>query len=91
MKELEKVPKELKGSEILYKKQQYELTSTCRVPISSCICNRGCPTWPSMGGEALGLAKILGPSKGECQGQEAGVGGLGSKAGGVIGDLQRGK
>jgi hypothetical protein len=31
-----------------------------------------------MGGEALGLAKILGPSIGECQGQEAGVGGLGA-------------
>jgi hypothetical protein len=27
-----------------------------------------------MGGEALGLAKIICPSTGECQGQEAGVG-----------------
>ena len=35
-----------------------------------------------MGGEALGLAKILGPSIGECQGQEVGVGGLGSRVGG---------
>jgi hypothetical protein len=35
-----------------------------------------------MGGEALGLAKIICPSTGECQGQEAGVGGLGSRAGG---------
>jgi hypothetical protein len=33
-----------------------------------------------MGGEALGLAKIICPSTGECQGQEAGVGGLGSRA-----------
>jgi hypothetical protein len=33
-----------------------------------------------MGGEALGLGKILCPSTGECQGQEAGVGGLGSTA-----------
>ena len=32
-----------------------------------------------MGGEALGLAKIICPSTGECQGQEAGVGGLGSR------------
>jgi hypothetical protein len=31
-----------------------------------------------MGGEALGLVKIVCPSTGECQGQEAGVGGLGS-------------
>jgi hypothetical protein len=29
-----------------------------------------------MGGEALGLAKIICPSNGECQGQEVGVGEL---------------
>jgi hypothetical protein len=34
-----------------------------------------------MGGEALSLAKIICPSTGECQGQEAGVGGLGSGGG----------
>ena len=34
-----------------------------------------------MGGEALGLAKILCPSIGECPGQEVGVGGLESRAG----------
>jgi hypothetical protein len=32
-----------------------------------------------MGGEALGLAKIICPSTGECQGEEAGVGGLGGR------------
>jgi hypothetical protein len=43
-----------------------------------------------MGGEALGLAKILCPSVGERQGQEAGVGGLGSRGMGEgIGDFQR--
>jgi hypothetical protein len=31
----------------------------------------------------LGLTKIICPSTGECQGQEAGVGGLVSRAGGV--------
>jgi hypothetical protein len=36
---------------------------------------------PSLGEEALGLAKFICPSTGECQDQEAGVGGLGSKAG----------
>jgi hypothetical protein len=35
-----------------------------------------------MGREALGLAKILCPSIGECQGQKVGMGGLGSRAGG---------
>ena len=32
--------------------------------------------------EALGLAKIICPSTGECRGQEVGVGGLGSRVGG---------
>jgi hypothetical protein len=35
-----------------------------------------------MGGEALGLVKIICPSTGECQGQEAEVDGLGSRVGG---------
>ena len=41
----------------------------------------GWPSWPSVGGVALGLVKILGPSIGDCQGQEVGVGGLGSREG----------
>jgi hypothetical protein len=49
--------------------------------------------WPSQssrGGEAFGLAKILCLSTGVCQGQEAGVGGLGSRGrGGKIGYFQR--
>jgi hypothetical protein len=40
-----------------------------------------------MRGEALGLVKIICPSTGECLGQEAGVGGLGSRAGEGIGDF----
>jgi hypothetical protein len=35
-----------------------------------------------MGGEALGLAKIIYLSIGECQGQEVGMCGLESRAGG---------
>jgi hypothetical protein len=50
--------------------------------VSSCICSRECPSQPSMGGESLGNSKTICPSTGECQGQEAGVDGLGSKAGG---------
>ena len=34
-----------------------------------------------MGGEALGIENIMCPSTGECQGQEVGVGGLGSRVG----------
>jgi hypothetical protein len=43
-----------------------------------------------MGGEALGLVKIICPSTGECQGQEAGVGGLGSSARGGYSEFHRG-
>jgi hypothetical protein len=48
-------------------------------------------SWSSMGGEALGPVKVLCPTIGECLGQEAGVGGLGSR-GRVerIGDFWRG-
>jgi hypothetical protein len=35
-----------------------------------------------MGGKSLGLVKIICPSTGERHGQEAGVGGLESRAGG---------
>jgi hypothetical protein len=35
-----------------------------------------------MGGETLGISKIICPSRGECQDQEVGVGGLGSRVGG---------
>ena len=57
---------------------------------SNCICSRGCPSWSSMGGEAFGLAKILCPSIGECQGHEMRVGGLGDRERKGIGDFQRG-
>jgi hypothetical protein len=43
---------------------------------SSCICSRGWLSGSSMGGDALSPVKVLCPSIGECQGQEAGVGGL---------------
>ena len=50
----------------LYKKdQQYELNSTLKNCVSSYICNRGWPSRPSMGGEALGLVKIICPWVGE--------------------------
>jgi hypothetical protein len=41
----------------------------------------------SLGGETFALAKIICPSTGECQGQEAGVGRLGSRAGEEYGRL----
>jgi hypothetical protein len=44
-----------------------------------------------MGGEALGLAKIICPSTGESWGQKAGVGGLGIRAGGGYSGLSERK
>jgi hypothetical protein len=44
-----------------------------------------------MGGEALGIVKIICPSTGECQGQKAGVGALGIRGRGEdIEDFRRG-
>jgi hypothetical protein len=59
--------------------------------VSSCTCSRGWPNRPSMGEEALGLSKIICPRTGERQGQEAGVGGLQSRAGGGYGGLSERK
>jgi hypothetical protein len=45
------------------------------------------PNRPSLGGEALGLAKIICPNTGEYQGQEAGVGGWRAGSGEGIRDF----
>jgi hypothetical protein len=57
--------------------------------VSSYICSSAWPSQPSMGGEALGLVKIICLSTGECEGQEVGVGGLGSRMGGGYRGLWR--
>jgi hypothetical protein len=44
-----------------------------------------------MGGEALGPVKVLCPSIGKSQGQEAGVGWLGSRVGGGDREFSEGK
>jgi hypothetical protein len=52
------------------------------------IGSRGWPSLLSMGEEAFGVVKVLCPNIGECQGQEARVGGLGRRGGGEgIGDF----
>jgi hypothetical protein len=54
MLELEKVYKDLNGSATLWVEQKYELTSTPRAHVSSCICRRRwlslllrAPVWPA--------------------------------------------
>jgi hypothetical protein len=61
MEELEKVPKELRGPVTLLVEQQYELTSTPRAHVSSCICSRRRPSWPSLGREAPWSYKLYMP------------------------------
>ena len=68
--------------------QQYELTSNPLNYVSSFICGRGWPSQPSKRGESLGLVKIIYPSTGECQGQEAGVGEVANRVGEGIGNFQ---
>jgi hypothetical protein len=60
--------------------------------LAAYVAEDGLLTWSSMGGEAIGLVKVLCPNIGECQDKEAGVGGLGSRGKGEgIGDFWRGK
>jgi hypothetical protein len=72
MEELEKVPKELKGTATL---QQYELTSTLELmSLAAHVSKHGlvghhCKERP------IGLANFICPSTGERQGQKVGVGG----------------
>jgi hypothetical protein len=76
MEELEKVPKELKGSATLQVEQQYELTSTPRelVPLAAYVSEDSLVghQWKE---RTIGLANFLCLSTGERQGQEVGVGG----------------
>jgi hypothetical protein len=78
---------ELKGSATLYVKQQYELSSTPRTPVSSCICSRRWPSRPSLGREAPWYCKLYmsqyrampRPRKGNWWvGEQGGGGGMGN-------------
>ena len=80
MEELEKVLKELKRSATLWVEQHYELTSTPELlTLAAYVSKDGLVShhWKE---RPIGHANFICPSTGECQGQEAGVGGLGSRA-----------
>jgi hypothetical protein len=75
MEELEKVPKELKGSATLQVEQKYELTSTPKlVSLALSVAEDGLVGhhWEE---RPFGIANFICPSTEECQGQEGGVGG----------------
>jgi hypothetical protein len=75
MEELEKIPKELKGSATLRVEQRYELTSTLELlTLAACVSKDGLVGhhWKE---RPIGLANFICPSTGERQGQKVGVGG----------------
>jgi hypothetical protein len=75
MEELEKAPKELKGTATLYVEQQYELTSTPElVSLAAYVSIDGLVGhhWKE---RPIGHANFICLSTGECQGQKGGEGG----------------
>jgi hypothetical protein len=82
MEELEKVPKELKGSATLLVEKQYELTSTPRARVSSCICSRRWPSRPSLGEETPWSCKLYMPQYRGTPGSRSGSGWVGEWGGG---------
>jgi hypothetical protein len=77
MEELEKVPKELKGTATLYVEQQYELTSTLELLSLAAYVSKDGLVGHHWKERPIGLANFICPSTGERQGQKGGVVGRG--------------
>jgi hypothetical protein len=75
MEELEKVPKELKGSATLQVQQPYELTSTPELLTLAAYVSKDGLFGHHWKERLIGLAKFICPSTGVCQGKKVGVGG----------------
>jgi hypothetical protein len=86
MEELEKVPKELKGSATLQVEQHYELTSTPEL-LTSCICIKRWPSRPSLEREAHWTCKLYMPQCRGTPGPKSGSGWVGELGGGYGGLL----
>ena len=78
MEELEKVPKELKGSATLQVEQHYELTSSPELLTLAAYVSKDGLVGHHCKERPIGLANFICPSTGEHQGQKVGVGGQGS-------------
>jgi hypothetical protein len=86
VEELEKVPKELKGTATLWVEQQYELTSTPELLSLAAYVSKDGLVGHHWKERPIGLANFICPSTGERQGQKGGVGGW--RSGGVgMGDF----
>ena len=86
MEDLEKVPKELKGTAIGKVEQQYELTSTPRARVSSCICSRS-SSWSSLGREAPRSCKLYMSQYRGMSGPRSGSRWVGEQGGGGYGGI----
>jgi hypothetical protein len=75
MEELEKVPKELKGSATLEVEQQYEQTSTLELLTLATYVSKDGLVGHHWKERPIGHANFICPSTGEHQGQKVGVGG----------------
>jgi hypothetical protein len=75
MEELEKEPKELKGSATLQVEQHYELTSTPKLLTLAAYVSKDGRVGPHWKERPIGRANFICPSTGERQGQKVGVGG----------------
>jgi hypothetical protein len=75
MEELEKEPKELKGSATLLVEQHYELTSTPELLTLAAYVSKDGLVGHHWKERPIGLANFICHSTGERQGQKGGVGG----------------
>ena len=74
MEELEKLPKELKGTATLQVEQQYKLTSTPELLSLAAYLSKKGLVGHQWNERPIGHANFIFPSTGECQGQKVGVG-----------------
>jgi hypothetical protein len=75
MEELEKAPKELKGTATLQEEQQYELSSSPELLSLAAYVSKDGLIGHHLRERSIGLANFICPSTGESQGQKGGVGG----------------
>jgi hypothetical protein len=75
IEELEKVPKELKGTATLSVEQQYELINTSELMSLAAYVSKDGLVGHHWKERPIGLANFICSSTGECQGQKGGVGG----------------
>jgi hypothetical protein len=75
MEELEKVPKELKGSATLSVEQHYELTSTPELMSLAAYVSKDGLVRHHWKETPIGHVNFICPSRGEHQGQKVGMGG----------------